>query len=179
MKHKTYKYYRIYVFLDPDPELFQPAGDRPDRTSLNFEPAGPDRLQLCNAISWKQNRFIFNLRTCISRRFYWYMEPSLIGSSLKWILNVQGDWKVTPYFQFFITLKQQKIFSWFFHHFKTWTIAFCFVLDEINWLIVWLSQMKHEFRQENVWKYLIILSSLLLLYEKRYHSKFFNALKCT
>jgi hypothetical protein len=39
--------------------------------------------------------------------------------------DIQGDWKVTPSFKFFITLKQQKISSWFFHHFEAWTMAFC------------------------------------------------------
>jgi len=38
---------------------------------------------------------------------------------------IQGNWKVTSYFKFFITLKYQKISSWFFHHFEAWTMAFC------------------------------------------------------
>ncbi len=38
---------------------------------------------------------------------------------------LQGDWKVTSYFKFFITLIQQKISSWFFHHLEAWTMPFC------------------------------------------------------
>lgn len=53
-----------------------------------------------------------------------------------------------------------------------------FFVDEISRLIVWMSKIKHEFRLENVWKYLIILSSLSFSYEKRYYRKFLNFLNC-